>query len=257
MATLTLTYRGHTNGASNPEFHAIITRAEPTATWQIPNPGLYNDLTQSGSGSFPISATVSNINTFGNYAIARSVDSPLPVELLTFTAQSWNDFVSLMWATATETNNDFFTLQRSQDGLTFHDIGRVKGRGFSSRIARYTFEDVAPINGISYYRLKQTDYDGKWEYVGLLSIRHGTGNASGGLSVTGPFYGNGHVWLTISHSDPDENVHISIIDIKGRVLHREVAQQGVYSIPHHLPKGKLIGIVHCNRWRTQVYFINP
>lgn len=256
-ATLILTSRGHTNGASNPEFHAIIRRANPTASWQIPEPGLHSGLTQSGSGSNPITATVSNINTFGNYAIARSVDSPLPVELLTFTAQSWNDFVSLMWATATETNNDFFTIQRSHDGLTFHDIGRVKGRGFSSRIARYTFEDVAPVSGISYYRLKQTDYDGKWEYVGLLSIRHGAGNASGGLSVTGPFYGNGHAWITISHSDPDESVHIAIIDIKGRVLHREVNQQGLYSIPHHLPKGKLIGIVNCNRWRTQVYFVNP
>ena len=256
-ATLTLTSRGHTNGGSNPAFHAIITRANSTANWQFPEPGQHSGMTQSGTWSNPISATVSNINTFGHYAIARSVDSPLPVELLTFTAQSWNDFVSLMWATATEINNDFFTIQRSHDGFNFHDIGRVKGKGFSSRIARYTFEDAAPISGISYYRLKQTDYDGKWEYVGLLSIRHGTGNASGGLSVTGPFYANGHAWITISHSNPDESVHITIIDIKGRVLHREVTKQGVYSIPHHLPKGKLIGIVHCNRWRTQVYFVNP
>lgn len=86
----------------------------------------------------------------------------LPVELLDFTAQysEENNAVDLTWSTATETNNSYFTIERSADGLNFNTVTTVKGAGNSSTTKNYTAVDPSPYNGTSYYRLEQTDYDG-------------------------------------------------------------------------------------------------
>lgn len=88
----------------------------------------------------------------------------LPVELLYFTAAPYNDDVLLNWQTATEINNDYFEVERSTDGIRFEKIGQVAGAGTTTQNQFYELIDDNPITGENYYRLRQVDFDGKFEY---------------------------------------------------------------------------------------------
>jgi hypothetical protein len=95
---------------------------------------------------------------------------PLPIELLEFDLQGTDAGVLVTWATATEINNDFFTLERSRVPVEFEPIAQVKGAG--NRIGRteYRFTDAGPPGGLVYYRIKQTDFDGSFTYSPVKSI---------------------------------------------------------------------------------------
>jgi hypothetical protein len=88
----------------------------------------------------------------------------LPIELLSFTAEYYNQSIVLEWSTASEINNDFFTIERSINGMEWQEIYRVASAGNSSSLLVYSTTDKNPYMGVSYYRLKQTDFDGKFEY---------------------------------------------------------------------------------------------
>lgn len=95
---------------------------------------------------------------------------PLPIELLSFTADVNNQEVDLKWQTASEINNDYFTVERSMDGENFEPLIIVKGAGNSNQIINYYEVDKDPYSGISYYRLKQTDFDGEFSYSQIISV---------------------------------------------------------------------------------------
>ncbi len=113
-------------------------------------------------GSLPSGAIlINNINTFGAFTLASTTAAnPLPIELLYFTAKPNGEVVDLSWATATEKDNDFFTVERSRDGVRFDPVLRVPGAGTSTARIDYFEVDPRPLAGTSYYRLRQTDYDG-------------------------------------------------------------------------------------------------
>ena len=90
--------------------------------------------------------------------------SPLPVELLDFSAY-WNrEVVMLRWKTASERDNDRFEIQRSTDGITFSTVGTVKGQGTTQELTEYEYPDGITQRGVFYYRLKQIDFNGESEY---------------------------------------------------------------------------------------------
>lgn len=97
-------------------------------------------------------------------------DSALPIELIDFNAEAMEDEVKLSWTTASEINNDYFTIERSTDGREFEEIAMVFGNGNSTELSRYTYMDNNPARGINYYRLKQTDFDGKFTYSELKTV---------------------------------------------------------------------------------------
>lgn len=101
---------------------------------------------------------------------ASTLCSVLPVELLYFNISQENKTVSLNWSTASEINNDYFTIERSENGHDWHDIQKVDGAGNSSSLVSYSAVDKHPYMGLSYYRLKQTDFDGKFEYSHVRSV---------------------------------------------------------------------------------------
>ncbi len=88
----------------------------------------------------------------------------LPVELTSFEAQSVPPHVRLDWMTASETDNDFFAVERSADGRAFDEIGRVRGGGTTRTEQVYTFLDARPVSGDNYYRLRQVDMGGAFSY---------------------------------------------------------------------------------------------
>jgi hypothetical protein len=96
------------------------------------------------------------------YQVNALVDciNPLPVELLSFSVQEEDGDALLTWTTASELNNDRFLITRSTDGLEYHIVGSQVGAGNSSALIRYYFKDPDPLEGLSYYQLKQVDYDG-------------------------------------------------------------------------------------------------
>ncbi|HRS40082.1 MAG TPA: T9SS type A sorting domain-containing protein, partial [Bacteroidia bacterium] len=79
----------------------------------------------------------------------------------------------LEWVTATETNNDYFSLERSRDGLEFSTIARVDGAGNSSQPLHYQYLDTEAGDGLWYYRLRQNDFDGNFSYSDPVALRRG------------------------------------------------------------------------------------
>ena len=102
----------------------------------------------------------------------NSVQTPLPIELLNFHAVSINDqFVQLKWETAAEINNDFFTIEKSRDGMHWETALTTKGAGNSDVLLHYEAMDKTPFSGTSYYRLKQTDFDGQYSYSEIKAVK--------------------------------------------------------------------------------------
>lgn len=96
--------------------------------------------------------------------------SALPVSLSKFEGNFEHDIIQLKWETSSELNNDYFKIQKSDDGIEFINMSIIKGKGTSSMINHYSFDDYNPFP-VSYYRLKQVDFDGSINYSKVICIR--------------------------------------------------------------------------------------
>ena len=105
--------------------------------------------------------------TIGSTNLATT---PLPVELVSFDGAYENPVVTLTWQTASELNNDYFTLERSASGTQFETLAKISGAGTSSQAHSYSYIDASPFPKVTYYRLKQTDYDGASEYSKIIRV---------------------------------------------------------------------------------------
>lgn len=106
----------------------------------------------------------------GNKSGPLAYGSPLPVKLISFNALLDENKVDITWTTASEVNNDYFTIERSKDGKQFEEVAKVKGAGTTNSMMEYFETDYEPLTGISYYRLKQTDFDGTFTYSPLVPV---------------------------------------------------------------------------------------
>lgn len=106
-------------------------------------------------------------------------DPVLPIELVSFEAHINENVVDIKWVTASESNNDFFTIERSKDGQTIEEVEIVDGAGTSTSILTYFIKDYEPWIGISYYRLKQTDFDGRFSYSEWVPVDYDGQNGPG------------------------------------------------------------------------------
>jgi hypothetical protein len=113
--------------------------------------------------------TGDTIGTFQPWVLT-SVSHPLPIKLLYFTAKLNGEKVDVNWATASETNNKYFYVERSKDGNAFKDIGILNGAGNSTTTLYYSYVDQNPYTGVSYYRLRQEDYDGAVSHSDIVSV---------------------------------------------------------------------------------------
>jgi hypothetical protein len=139
--------------------------------------------------------------------------SVLPVELVSFTGRERGMTNILEWVTASELNNDFFEVQRSTNGRDFEKLESVKGNGTLNTTSTYRFIDEKPA-AISYYRLKQVDFDGKWELSDIVTIKRDLHNDNAKL-----FPSPVKDLLTIEYQAiADEELTMSVIDMTGRVL---------------------------------------
>ncbi|MCX6292483.1 MAG: T9SS type A sorting domain-containing protein [Bacteroidetes bacterium] len=127
--------------------------------------------TGNGTGSTSAAGRVSasGISSFSHLVII-SHSNPLPIKLALFQAKAEGNEVKINWITAAEINNDHFDIERSRDGINFESIQQIPGAGNSNITLNYGIIDKNPIEGTSYYRLKQTDYDGHFTYSEIKSV---------------------------------------------------------------------------------------
>lgn len=101
---------------------------------------------------------------------ATAAETPAPVELVYFTANKDDANVTLTWQTASEQNNSHFSIEKSTDGYIFLEIGQEEGQGSTLETTEYQFTDFAPSTGVSYYRLRQVDFDGNFTFSNIESV---------------------------------------------------------------------------------------
>lgn len=148
--------------------------------------------------------------------------SSLPVELVEFqaTALAFRK-VGLDWRTASEYNSDYFVVERSTDGTRFEEIDRVVGAGTFEGIIDYQSFDDSPIIGTNYYRLKQVDFDGAYEYSEIRSVRF---DGQGGQVKIWPNPASYSAQIRLP--DSFENAQLTITDMGGRVVMEKEAGEG-------------------------------
>lgn len=170
-----------------------------------------NDGTVTGNGTFAGGGSAVNYGTWPDVGHGDNIPrgDVLPIELIYFRGTVTDFGVRLTWATASEVNNDFFTIERSTSLEDFEIVGTLPGAGMSSSILTYSFLDSEITNeGVVYYRLKQTDYNGDYEYSDIIAV-----NMNGGLDIyvyptvsAGVFYVNGYNGFNITITDIQGNI---------------------------------------------------
>lgn len=140
----------------------------------------------------------------------------LPVELVSFTAVKENEYVLLNWATATESNCDYFSIQKSKDGLLYHEIGKLNGSGNRSTLKEYSFKDIEENVSTVYYRLIQYDFDGHQTFYGPVALRYDAKNFSRIISIVNPVSGNK---LILTYESLGEEIfHGDIFSTDGKMI---------------------------------------
>ncbi len=151
--------------------------------------------------------------------------SPLPIELLSFNAHLIENKVELKWSTASEINNDYFTIEKSYDVIDWDVIGIIDGAGNSNQILNYQYLDTK-LKGIQYYRLKQTDFDSKFEYSKIVSVNYSIDNILNTITYPNPT--NGIFTVNIKGEEP-ENATIRVLTITGQIVSEKKERLSNYS----------------------------
>jgi hypothetical protein len=211
---VTLTSYGHTNGGDAPDWHTIVKRANSSSDWASYEAN-HDNSTQSGFGINPITATLTNMSGFSDFDVAKNKKGTLPIELSDFSASCNNNIATINWSTASETNNDFFTLEKSNDAEKWDVLKIVSAAGNSNSTNHYSVTDNEPYSGNTYYRLKQTDYDGAYTYSKTISLNCGSQE----IELVSVSYGenNNDVVLLLA-ANANDNFSFRLFDSKGQQI---------------------------------------
>jgi hypothetical protein len=200
----------------------------------------------SGSGSI---ATISGLTSFSPFTFGsekeQMANNPLPIELINFEAKADNDNVALSWTTATEINNDYFTIEKSNNGITFSNVMEVTGAGNSNTILHYDAIDAIPYSGYSYYRLKQTDFDGQFTYSNLVAVNF-KGEATDVISLYPNPKSAENLKIKLLAGFENGIMEVSVYDLQGLKLFTDAVDitqlqaNGYYELNHHFANGTYI-----------------
>jgi len=172
---------------------------------------------------------------------------PLPISLIYFHAEiTGNSIIDINWATASEFNNNFFTIERSKDGIEYEELEEINGTGNSNSTITYHTYDDQPLQDYSYYRLKQTDYNGDYTYSKAVSVFIKTDTKFEFNLFPNPVSKEDELFISIK-SDSNEEVLVVVYDILGnrlysKVIFENISENAVIAIDPHkqLPVGTYI-----------------
>jgi hypothetical protein len=216
----------------------------------INNATIVDSYVLAGPGTIRISGRANRADEIITYSVTSSGCpncTPLPIELLEFNAVAKESTVELSWATASESNNDYFTLERSRNGVDFDDYAFMDGQGTTDSPFRYNLVDSSPLDGRSYYRLRQTDFDGSVEFSPIRMVLFNSGlvfsvfpnPANDGFVLAGKYIFDAEVRIT---------------DALGRTVAAEPRRQdeGLYFESSRLPAGVyFVRVVHAGQVETE------
>lgn len=166
----------------------------------------------------------------------------MPVELAYFKAKIENNKAVIEWGTASEMENDYFSVERSVDGISFETIATVPGAGNSHASLTYAYSDASPLKGTSYYRLKQTDYDQKNEIFPPVSVVNESQVTNLNVQSVGPnpFSNSFHVQFDLGMNGP---VEVRLLNMQGQLVVSETIEgsAGSNRYEFHDDRGLLAG----------------
>ncbi|NQY09629.1 MAG: T9SS type A sorting domain-containing protein [Flavobacteriales bacterium] len=171
--------------------------------------------------------------------------TPLPIEFLSFDVELEESEVLLEWITETEINNDYFTIARSTDAQNGETIFTQSGAGNSNTELYYSGIDNNPAIGVNYYKLVQTDYDGRFSTEGIRAINY-VGNTQQATIKVYPNPANDNIWVELDGLNSGENIQIIITAMSGRLVYssdQESSNLGTISeniSVQHLTKGAYV-----------------
>ncbi len=169
--------------------------------------GIANEAVYDGSSTWQQTGSATIGSTNGA--------DPLPIELISFEIKPNNDNIEISWATTTEINNDYFTLERGKNGVNFTSIATVAGAGNTTTTQYYSNLDFEPWDGINYYRLKQTDFDGNYTYSAIKAINYSKRNNLSAIIYPNPATNE----LNVLFSKISETqLNIQIYDVLGKLI---------------------------------------
>ena len=162
-------------------------------------------------------AVISSANFFKDWILVDN-SSPLPVTLLNFEVDCENGFTVLNWSTASEINNDYFVIEKSTDAINFSPIATVQGNGNSNSLISYSYTDPTPNFTTTYYRLKQVDFDGKFEYFDVVAS---TCTSDNNFNVNQIILNDNVFQFNVITSE-NEKLNIYLYDYRGRLISNEI-----------------------------------
>ncbi len=174
---------------------------------------------------FTVTAVNFSNNDYFTIGSTNLTTTPLPIELVSFKASYESPVVATTWETASELNNDYFTLERSASGTQFEAIAKIQGAGTSSETHRYEYIDSTPFPKETYYRLKQTDYDSTISYSKIIRVETAQGKERKMSVYPNPTNGN-ELNLTLDRATPFQLSQLEIL-----------SQQNVLLVSHTVETG--------------------
>lgn len=186
--------------------------------------------TSTGIGNLVVDGDINGPPGFGAL-------TPLPITLRYFKGEAQEDGVLLSWGTESEESNAYFTIEKSRDGVHFEDLKQIKGAGDSEVPLDYKYYDPQPYK-LTYYRLKQTDYDGTSETFNIVSVQ--LNGARDKIKVYPSLVQES--WINIDLPTTDETLEVRLTDMSGRVIWQRQVLSGknTLDLPSELDNGMYI-----------------
>lgn len=186
--------------------------------------------TSTGVGNLVVGGDINGPAGFG-------VLSPLPITLRYFKGEAQDAGILLSWGTESEESNAYFTIEKSRDGVHFEDLKEIKGAGDSDVPLDYKYYDPQPYK-LTYYRLKQTDYDGTSETFNIVSVQ--LDGARDKIKVYPSLVQES--WINIDLPTTDETLEVRLTDMSGRVIWQRQVLSGknTLDLPAELDNGMYI-----------------
>lgn len=191
------------------------------SAWESVGQGAHSD----GATGYVTSNAVSSFSpfSFGSLTVDTENDIALPIELLNFSAVKGKGINTINWTTSAEINNDYFVVEISADGVNFEELERVNGKGSFTGLSEYQLNDENPFEPITYYRLKQVDFDGTAFYSKIVSIES-SGNELAELSLNPNPVNQNAPYFFIGMTGVKEGKQILVVvkDVSGKEYYSKV-----------------------------------
>jgi hypothetical protein len=197
------------NGVTDYSGLHLLKRHNATSNWEVQG----THLAPEGTNDAPILKRA-GLTSFSDYVPSSKIGSALPINLLDFKATCENEKVIIQWTSISELNNDYYTIEKSEDLTHWTEVDKIAGAGNSNQRRYYSIFDLPSIKTV-YYRLKQTDFDSKYKYYGPVASSPCSIETELFELLTNP--AKDKILLRF-HASKDENLYLYLTNTIGELL---------------------------------------